>query len=245
MLPTSVLSPLLKAALLIVLAVCTWYSATPPRPPPPIEEQNRFPNRDSLSKTMPMQIRVATAIKWILCGVPLAESIVIIAQHLPKSAATGWVLYLLLPTPGTSFRLTPLSAAACVLGIVGGSLRIWCYHTLGRFFTWELSVQREHKLITSGPYALVRHPSYTGTIMRSIGTLLMVLSDGSYVMEAGWLHSVWGKAAVCGVVGYMTFISCSLVRRIPREDAMLEKEFGPQWREWRQRTQYRLVPFVY
>ncbi|KAI0653098.1 ICMT-domain-containing protein [Cubamyces menziesii] len=244
-LSTSVLGALLKVPLLLACAVCTWFSATPPRPPAPIEEQKRFPNRDSLSVTMPMQLRLVAVIKWVLCGIPLAESVVIIAQHLPKSVAADWALHLLLPTPDASLRLTPLSATACILGIVGGLLRIWCYRTLGRFFTWELSVQREHKLVTSGPYALVRHPAYIGTILRSIGTILMVLSQGSYVAEAGWLRSVWGKAVVFGVMGYMTFISYSLARRIPKEDAMLEKEFGSQWREWKKRTPYSLVPFVY
>ncbi|KAI0328964.1 ICMT-domain-containing protein [Cubamyces sp. BRFM 1775] len=243
--PISAFGPMLKVPLLLALAVCTWRSATPPRPPPPIEEQNRFPNRDSLSETMPMQIRLVTVIKWVLCGIPLAESTAIIAQYLPKSVVTARILSILLPTSGASLRLTPLSATACTLGIVGGLIRIWCYRTLGRFFTWELSVQREHKLVTSGPYAIVRHPSYTGTVLRSIGTVLLVLSEGSYAVEAGWLQSVWGKAVAFGVMGYMTFISYSLVRRIPKEDAMLEKEFGPQWREWRKRTPYSLVPFVY
>ncbi|KAH9895821.1 ICMT-domain-containing protein [Cubamyces lactineus] len=239
---------LVKFPLLLAHAVCTWVGKTPPRPPPPSDEQKRFPNPDSLSATLPFQIWLITFSKWILCAAPLAEITVVTSQHFLKTPTTDRVLRLLLPlgpTSSESFRLTPLSAFACALGIAGGLIRFWCYRTLGRFFTWEVSVQREHKLVTDGPYAIVRHPSYTGVIMMNAGNILLLLSKGSYVTEAGWLQNSWGKTVVFWMISYMIYTSCSLIGRVSKEDAMLKGEFGPRWEEWRKRTPYCLFPSVY
>ncbi|KAI0328965.1 ICMT-domain-containing protein [Cubamyces sp. BRFM 1775] len=239
------LCPLLKIPLLITHAVCTWWSATPPRPPPPVEEQKHLPAPDVFSNTLPFLIHLVTACKWVYYGAALAEITVLVAQHLPNSSIADSVVSFLLQTPDASLQLTTLSCAACMLGILGGLLRIWCYRTLGEFFTWEASVQREHKLITDGPYAIVRHPSYTGAAMMNAGNFLLLLSEGSYVAEAGWLRNSWGRAVVFGVIGYMSYITYSLIRRAVKEDAMLEKEFGLRWQQWAKRTPYRIVPHVY
>ena len=56
-----------------------------------------------------------------------------------------------------------------MLTAAGGLLRLWCYQTLGRFFTWDLAVRKDHKLVTIGPYSIVRHPSYLGGTMMGVG----------------------------------------------------------------------------
>ncbi|KAI0328963.1 ICMT-domain-containing protein [Cubamyces sp. BRFM 1775] len=237
---------LVKVPLLLAHTVCTWIGKTPPLPPPPSDEREQFPNPDTLSLTIPFQRWFMIASKCFLCAVPLAEVMVLIAQHFPLTPTTDRLLtFLFRPASGGSLRLTPLSAFACTLGITGGLIRFWCYRTLGRFFTWQVSVQREHKLVTDGPYVIVRHPGYTGAVLMNAGNILLLLSEGSYVVEAGWLQDGWGKAVVYGVIGYSAYISYSLIRRVPREDAMLRKEFGLQWREWTKRTPYCLIPFVY
>ncbi|KAI0660317.1 ICMT-domain-containing protein [Cubamyces menziesii] len=214
-----------------------------PRPPPSVQEQKRFPDRDALSITLPVQVWLVTACKWLYCSAALLEIAVLVAQHLPNSLFTDRVPSFI--PPGASLRLTPLSVTGCILGVAGGLIRIWCHRALGEFFTWEVSVQREHKLITSGPYAIVRHPSYTGAVMLNAGNFLLLLSKGSYITEAGWLQNRWGRGVVFGVIGYMSYITYSLIRRVPKEDAILMREFGHQWQEWRKRTPYRLVPYVY
>ncbi|KAF9238462.1 hypothetical protein BU15DRAFT_62440 [Melanogaster broomeanus] len=54
--------------------------------------------------------------------------------------------------------LNPAFLAGSILNIAGGLLRIHCYRVLGRMFTFELSIRKDHKLVTSGPYSVVRHP---------------------------------------------------------------------------------------
>ena len=53
------------------------------------------------------------------------------------------------------------------------------YRQLGRFFVFEASIQKDHELIVSGPYSVVRHPSYTGFFMVAGGWFLWNLSKGS------------------------------------------------------------------
>ncbi|KAG1779990.1 hypothetical protein EV702DRAFT_1266900 [Suillus placidus] len=69
-----------------------------------------------------------------------------------------------------------LLGTALIQVVAGGFLRWWCFCTLGRFFTFKLSVRQEHKLVTTGPYAVrvVRHPSYAGTLLRSMGMLMFI-----------------------------------------------------------------------
>src|SRR6185437_16196584 len=53
--------------------------------------------------------------------------------------------------------------------IFGGVMRGVCHRHLGKFFTWEQSIYKDHQLITSGPYSYVRHPAYSGLICVGIG----------------------------------------------------------------------------
>src|SRR4051794_37745232 len=48
----------------------------------------------------------------------------------------------------------------------GLGLRWWAIRTLGKFFTVDVAVHKEHRLVTAGPYAWLRHPSYTGLLMQ-------------------------------------------------------------------------------
>jgi len=52
-----------------------------------------------------------------------------------------------------------------------------CYRTLGRHFTFQLSIKRNHTLVKDGPYAVVRHPGYTGYLLMVLGMLIWFLSE--------------------------------------------------------------------
>ena len=77
--------------------------------------------------------------------------------------------------------------------------------------TYELGVLKGHRLVTGGPYAVVRHPAYTAFIVAVAGILCAQLGPGSYVLESGWLerglgenrdmgmgHVACGSGACCG-----------------------------------------------
>ena len=54
---------------------------------------------------------------------------------------------------------------------------------MGRMFTFEMSIRRDHKLVTSGPYGVVRHPGYTGILLVVSGMLLLHASEVSFLLE--------------------------------------------------------------
>src|SRR5207244_11100776 len=56
-----------------------------------------------------------------------------------------------------------------ILFLGGLALRWYSIGYLGRYFTIDVSISTEHKLIDSGPYRCVRHPSYTGALLPFVG----------------------------------------------------------------------------
>lgn len=60
---------------------------------------------------------------------------------------------------------TSLSLIALALMLSGLLLRSWAVLTLGSYFTWNVEVRDDQRVVRSGPYALVRHPSYTGAVL--------------------------------------------------------------------------------
>lgn len=140
--------------------------------------------------------------------------------------------------------ITPLFLLGNLLTLFGTLLRSQCYRTLGRFFTFKLSIQQEHHLVTEGPYAIVRHPSYTGMILTVLGASCSQMT-GSWVTQSGLLDLWVGKA----ILGYWLLVAgavvVSLCLRIPREDEMLHQKFGEEWVRWKTAVPYSLVPNVY
>lgn len=88
----------------------------------------------------------------------------------------------------------------------------------------EIQSGRGHRVVDSGPYAIVRHPMYAAAILFFIGTPLM-------------LGSWWGLA--CAPV-----LSAALGYRAVREERVLVDGL-PGYREYRQRVRYRFVPGIW
>ena len=95
--------------------------------------------------------------------------------------------------------------------------------TVNRFFSSVVRIQSErgHHVISSGPYAYVRHPGYAGTI----GVAL-----SSAIALGSWLSILPNLLGVA-----------LLVRRISREERVLREEL-PGYASYQQRVRYRLIP---
>lgn len=116
----------------------------------------------------------------------------------------------------------PLGAIILLLSIV---FRIWAIRTLGRFFTATVQIVDKHQVVQSGPYALVRHPSYTGAYLSYIGTGIM-------------LEAWWGLAFSAIAMGIAYY------QRITAEEETLLTHFGVAYADYSARTK-RLIPFVF
>ncbi len=88
-----------------------------------------------------------------------------------------------------------------VLGIVtdcivlaGAAFTVWARITLGRNWSAEVTFKQDHELIESGPYALARHPIYTGLIVMALGTAISYGRVIGVVLLFSMCGAVWWKA---------------------------------------------------
>jgi protein-S-isoprenylcysteine O-methyltransferase Ste14 len=126
---------------------------------------------------------------------------------------------------------------------VFGTMRIMAYRQLGRDFTYELAPPR--KLITTGLYRYIRHPSYSAKVMVAIPLGLFFLRDDA--AAACWLPNVAVQYRLLslGIWGLKTIIAIRMKEsRVSEEEKMMEKEFGNEWRKYTKRTK-KYIPFVF
>jgi len=106
----------------------------------------------------------------------------------------------------------------------GGALRLWPVFVLGRRFSGLVAIQPEHALVTTGIYGVLRHPSYLGALIFSLG---------------------WSLAFRSGVGVLLTALLIPpLLARIRAEETLLLAHFGAEYDAYRSRS-WRLLPGVY
>ena len=120
---------------------------------------------------------------------------------------------------------TRLFVAAGLVMMLGGIvLRAWSILTLGRFFDRKVTVQEDHRVVATGPYAWVRHPSYTAVLLAFVGFGLA---------QANWLS----LAAV------LVIPTAAYIRRISVEQRALTAELGSDYESYAA-SHRRLLPGI-
>ncbi|CDO69852.1 hypothetical protein BN946_scf184884.g11 [Trametes cinnabarina] len=240
---SSVVPVLFKVPLLLLAAYSNFITFTPPNPRTAPDEQSKY----ATAKWIVRQVRppwVRALEKTITQSFILFEVATILAMYAPSSLAQQ-VLPMLAWRPASSalgVRLTSTFLVGAVLCAIGGVVRILCYRALGRHFTFELSLRKDHKLVTDGPYSVVRHPSYTALIMVTVGTLLCLTGSGSWLSESGILNTLIGRLLVIAWAAEVVWIPIVMILRVGTEDEILRKEFKDEWEAWSKRTPYKLIP---
>ncbi|MEP6512945.1 MAG: isoprenylcysteine carboxylmethyltransferase family protein [Parafilimonas sp.] len=113
-----------------------------------------------------------------------------------------------------------------VIMIIGGLiLRTWAIKTLDRFFTATVRIKQEQHLIKQGPYAIVKHPAYTGAFF-SITGVPVFLNDNV---------SIYISALLLGIAYYI---------RIGEEEKVLLNYFGNEYREYSKHVK-KFLPFIW
>lgn len=147
------------------------------------------------------------------------------------------------PSLASLFALTPAFLCSIVLCIAGGLLRLWCYRTLGRHFTFEVAILDDHSLITTGPYGVVRHPSYTAACMIMLATTATVFGEDGYIASCGMWNTAVGMFMRLWMIA-VPYGAYSVIRRADVEDAELKKTFGARWEAYRESVPYKFIPFL-
>ena len=148
------------------------------------------------------------------------------ALRLPAYLVIGVVFFgpcflLWRPLPLTLAALTRIVALAlgALLLFPGLALYLWARLTLGGMYNVSSSMgaqlYADHRLVTHGPFAIVRHPMYLGVILASVGGLLICRT--------------W-------TLVFITVTFLGLVLRAQREEQALAAEFGEQWDEYCRRV---------
>jgi protein-S-isoprenylcysteine O-methyltransferase len=127
-----------------------------------------------------------------------------------------------LPLPGPGWW--PLAAGIATFA-AGLALRARAVAELGRFFKFTVVVQAGHQVVDTGPYRLIRHPSYTGLLMAALG---MGLALGT-----------WLSIPACVIPPLIAFGV-----RLTHEERVLADALGEPYRAYMRHT-WRLVPRVW
>jgi protein-S-isoprenylcysteine O-methyltransferase Ste14 len=127
-----------------------------------------------------------------------------------------------------SFGIASLPTGAFYLGIclmiTGILLRQWSIAVLGRYFSRTVGVQEGQTVVDRGPYRLVRHPAYTGSLLTMVGL--------------GFVLQSWGA-----VIVLIAFFGVAFGYRIHVEEAVLTSKLGDEYVAYAKRTK-RLIPYV-
>ena len=128
-----------------------------------------------------------------------------------------WVPYLVIALrPGPELEVPQaLQWVGVALSVLGVAFSLWAIVTLGRHYDLVLEVHQDHELVRRGPYALVRHPVYTGLALHFAG---LCLATGNLLLIVGTL-----------LVSYPAFYV-----RARAEETLLRERFGAEYEKYAQ-----------
>ena len=165
--------------------------------------------RRSRSKTGTKQDRSTLGIIWLVIAVSVVAGVFVALNFRAAALPHGRMF----------------ASAGLVLFVAGLILRWWAIITLGRFFTVDVTIEKDHELVERGPFRVVRHPSYTGVLLAFMGLALSLRN--------------WAAVLVI-----LLPIGAAFIHRMNVEEDALSRALGPRYAEYMKRTK-RLVPFVY
>jgi protein-S-isoprenylcysteine O-methyltransferase Ste14 len=150
--------------------------------------------------------------KWVLVGsIFVAILLASLAAHVgaTRLPGSGWIYV----------------GVGTALIWVGAGLRVWGIAVLGRFFRRVVLIQEGHRVVRDGPYRIIRHPAYAGTLL---------IAAGIGVFLGNWLSVT--ILVVIPLLGHLP--------RIKVEERELELGLGETYRQYEAGTK-RLVPGVW
>lgn len=171
--------------------------------------------RRSRSATGEKQDRSTLGMLWLVIAVSIMAGVFVARSRSLRAVVWSFEL------PESDW----IPALAVGLFALGLAIRWWAIVTLGRFFTVDVVVEKDHELVERGPFRWVRHPSYMGVLLAFVGWALTLRN--------------WAAILVVLVPIFIAFL-----RRMNVEEQALTGALGRRYQDYMQRTK-RLVPFIY
>ena len=126
------------------------------------------------------------------------------------------------------WRLLPDAAAiewiGAALTLAGLAFAVWARFYLGRNWSGSVTVKQGHQLIRSGPYAMVRHPMYSGLTLAVLGAAIAI-------------------GQVKGLAGFLIVLLAWKQKSLIEERFMIE-QFGAEYQRYRREVKW-LIPYVW
>jgi protein-S-isoprenylcysteine O-methyltransferase Ste14 len=191
-----------------------------------------------IGRAMPLQIIgwlwAAFVIYWLLAAFRQNR----VQKREPAAGRFVHILFMiggfaLLFSPDPRFgslnqRFLPLSPfldlASILLTAAGVAFAIWARAHLGRYWSAQVTIRQEHRLIRTGPYKFIRHPIYTGMLLALLGTVLAV---GEY-------RAILGFAII--LLGF--------IKKARKEELFLQTQFGAGFDEHKRQTGFFFPRFT-
>lgn len=114
-----------------------------------------------------------------------------------------------------------LGAAVTLAGLL---FAVWAREHLGRNWSSAVTIKHDHELITTGPYAVVRHPIYTGILAGFLGLAIAISQVRCFVVVVLIFLGFWAKFSI--------------------EEQWMRSQFGETYAGYVQRTA-ALVPYLF
>ena len=142
------------------------------------------------------------------------------------SNAVAWTIAIWLPGHGPGdFASMPVQIVGLVVMGIGIAVRSFAIAQLGRLHSPNVAVQADHRVVDTGLYKRIRHPSYLGAIIAFLGCSVAL---------GNWIS----------IVVVMVLTLPAYLLRIREEEAALAETLGEPYRAYQART-HRLVPGIY
>jgi protein-S-isoprenylcysteine O-methyltransferase Ste14 len=135
----------------------------------------------------------------------------------------GILSAIFLKFPISSHLLIPYFGLFLIAG--GMIFRFISILSLGKYFTVDVTIRDDHRIKKDGLYQIIRHPSYTGSILSFIGF--------------GISLNNWISLFIISLL-----VISAMLHRIKVEEKLLVDEFGNEYVDYMKKT-YRLVPWIY
>lgn len=126
---------------------------------------------------------------------------------------------------GHSSSISMFTLLGILMIVTGISFRAWAVNSLGKYFTATVQIKEDHKLVKTGPYRIVRHPSYTGAFLAIIA--------GGVILES-----------LAGFIISCTAMIIAYYVRIGIEEKELVARFGNDYLAYKKDTKM-IIPYVF
>ncbi len=124
-----------------------------------------------------------------------------------------------------AIQVIPVALSALgLVAVFGFAFAVWSRVALGKNWSAKSVIKRDHELIQTGPYAVTRHPIYTGWLVAYIGTVIAL-------------------GEVRALLGLLCLIAAFAIK-IRQEEEMMEKEFPQKYPGYKRRVK-TIIPWIY